>query len=108
MMSKPKHLCCNTCFERIAKGNTSAARLWLDLCSLYIKQNGLFVLRDWSSLQINYLENLGFITTTETGKDEANITVRVNGYTIEDFDQEVFCISEECHDGEETSEEEVL
>jgi len=64
-MSKPG-ICCDRCFECIAKRNVEAAKLWLDLCDIQEGCPGIFGLRtsDFSSLRL--LELLGFILTTDT------------------------------------------
>lgn len=73
-MSKPG-LCCDECFDLIAKRSGQAARLWLDLCEV---QNTctLFGLRMDDNALLQLLEILGFITTTDTIDC---IVVRVHG-----------------------------
>ena len=58
-------LCCDKCFALIAKRNTSAAKLWLDLCEIQLTLNvfGL-LLPEIPGLRL--LEVLDFIATTET------------------------------------------
>lgn len=63
-MSKPG-LCCESCFEIIAKYNTHTAALWLDLCELQL-HSPVFGLWTEECEELRLLEILGFIVTTET------------------------------------------
>lgn len=74
-MSKPG-LCCDSCFGLIARRSTNAARLWLDLCELQIK-SPLFGLRTPDFPNLNLLERLGFIITTDI---PGIIMVKVRGF----------------------------
>jgi len=70
-----KAICCDGCFELIGMRNVYAARLWLDLCNLKVK-NGIFGVKTSDLPEIRMLEVLGFITTTDS---EEHIMIRVNG-----------------------------
>lgn len=85
-MKMTKAVCCHECFERIGLRNVYAAKLWLELCDLKLK-NGMFGLRVLDFPELRMLEVLRFITTTESPQ---HIIVRVNG---EKKDQEgiYFC-----------------
>lgn len=94
-------VCCNQCFESIARKDPMAAHLWLDLCAYFVKLEGLFKLREtrvpWTIPQFRNLEILGFISTAD-GQD--GVIVRVNGYDIiEDGDLclDTFCLDREEH-----------
>lgn len=84
-MSKPG-LCCDSCFGIIAKQDTRAARLWLDLCHLHL-QSSIFGLLMTEDPAIRQLELLGFITTTETPQ---MIIVKVHHFHA-DEDESYFC-----------------
>lgn len=73
-MSNPK-LCCDDCFELIAKRNTTAAKWWLDLCSIQ-DLHSIFGLKILDNEFLQLLEHLRFITTTET---QELIVVKVHG-----------------------------
>lgn len=73
-MSKPG-LCCDECFALIAKRSTPAARWWLDLCHIQ-ETCSIFGLAIPDNQILQLLEQLGFITTTETMN---MIVVKVHG-----------------------------
>ena len=73
-MSKPG-LCCDECFEMLAKRSTAAARMWLDLCDIQ-STCSLFALRIDDNDYMQLLEYLGFITTTDVPN---LIVVKVHG-----------------------------
>ena len=79
-------ICCNECFDLIARKSTISAKLWLDLCDLYIKSN-IFGLRSEDFRELRILELLGFIITTETPDI---ILVKVQGQ-CEDYQGVYFC-----------------
>lgn len=62
-MMKPG-LCCDECFDLLAKRSTVAAKLWLDLCEIQEKCR-IFGLRIEESAHLQLLEHLGFIITTD-------------------------------------------
>lgn len=62
-MSKPG-LCCDQCFELLAKRSTKAARLWIDLCEIQ-STCSIFGLRIEDNPLLQLLEVLQFITTTD-------------------------------------------
>lgn len=63
-MDKPG-VCCGQCFELIARIDTSAAKLWLDLCELRMHSTIFGIITD-DTPDLRLLESLGFILTTET------------------------------------------
>ncbi len=90
-MSKPG-LCCDRCFGMIARQDTRAARLWLDLCTVHNPSSvfGLVIKEDHS---LRLLETLGFITTTET---PLMLIVKVHHFHPDDEDS-YFC-GEKCNE----------
>ena len=74
-MSKPG-LCCDECFSMLAKQDTLAARIWLDLCELHL-HSPIFGLLMEDNESLRLLELLGYITTTDT---EYVIKVKVHGF----------------------------
>jgi len=64
MMTKPG-LCCEKCFEHIAKKNASAATIWLDLCLLQM-QSDVFGIRTQGHKHLRLLELQGYLVTTDT------------------------------------------
>ncbi len=99
-------ICCNQCFENIAKKDTKAARLWLDLCSYRAKVSSNFFLKEWMVPEevpsILNLEILGFISTLDA---KEGVCVRVEGYESMSFCSslscsvciDTFCIEREGH-----------
>jgi hypothetical protein len=85
-------LCCNHCFEEIAKRDTRAARMWLDLCSVYHAVQGVFAIKDIEDRPLRFLERGGFVTSTEDG---SHIAIRVNGYFLDAENNEIFCINKD-------------
>jgi hypothetical protein len=62
-MSKPG-ICCDGCFALIAKKDTKAARLWLDLCEIQV--NAQIMSTEVENGSLKLLEKFGFIVTTDT------------------------------------------
>jgi len=97
-------VCCNQCFQSIAKGNTTAARLWLDSCAFFVKLQGIYLLRETripdTIKYMKYLEELGYITTAD-GLE--GVKVRVNGYDVMEANNdflETFCLQRQEHQSE--------
>ncbi len=63
-MSKPG-LCCDACYDLIAKRSEPAARIWLDLCEVQAR-GSIFGLKIDDNEYFLLLETLGFILTTDT------------------------------------------
>ncbi len=80
-------LCCDTCFEAIGKRNTKAAKLWIDLCSIFIEEEGPFDLIIDDELLLRQVELLGYIITTDNGHF---IGVKVLGFQ-QDAEGVYFC-----------------
>lgn len=91
-MKMTKAICCEHCFHFISKKNQAAGALWLELCDLKIL-HGKFGLHLEDFKELALLEQLGFITTTET---KNLILVRVNCEKY-DADGRFFCGSN-CYD----------
>lgn len=79
---------CSHCFKKIAKKNTMAARMWLDLCDNF---QFICICRQDNKI-IKSLEKQGFIVTTEYNK--INCEISLNGV---DMDENVVCIHPEEH-----------
>ncbi len=77
-MSKPG-LCCEKCFAKIAKRNTKAARIWLNLCEIQ-KTSSVFGIYMPDIPEFRVLEKLGFITSTETNE---MILIKVHGKKVD-------------------------
>lgn len=75
-MSKPG-LCCDRCFELLAKRSTNAAKLWLDLCEIQSTCE-VFGIKLEDNPFFQLLENLEFITTTDL---PSMILIKVHGQT---------------------------
>lgn len=73
-MSKPG-LCCDACYDLIAKRSDLAASLWLELCEIQIRSE-VFGLKTPDSGHMQLLETLGYIITTET---KEYIMIKVQG-----------------------------
>lgn len=58
-------LCCDECYQLIARRSAFAADLWLNLCEVKSRSE-VFGLKLEENAHIQLLENLGYITTTET------------------------------------------
>lgn len=83
-------LCCDDCFEFLAKQDVTAVSLWMELCDI---QNTchIFGLRLEDNPYFQLLEILGFITTTDIEQDM--IVVKVHGKE-DDKQKTIFCRGE--------------
>lgn len=84
-MSNPG-LCCEKCFEMIARNSTGAAKLWLDLCELQLHSE-VFGIKTQDFVTLRLLEVLGFIVTTDTPEV---IVIKVKGQKL-DGSEPYFC-----------------
>ena len=80
--------CCDDCFEKIARENTTAARMWLELCNIYMNTPMFGLTLNHDNDKTRLLEHLGYITTTETPE---MMLVKVHGCR-EMGDEVFFCI----------------
>ncbi len=85
-------ICCSKCLATIAKHNTTAARLWLDLCDVHA--NPIFV-KGQDIPELRVLEHLGFVISTETTE---TLAIRLNGEVRKDGNLDSFCINRGKHD----------
>ena len=70
-------LCCDRCFDSLAKKSTKAAKLWMDLCAIHAQEVGVFGLLNMEdSPHLRAIELERFVTTTETN---IMVTVKVHG-----------------------------
>lgn len=94
-MTSRYYISCPKCLENIAKINTKAAKLWMDLCALKL-QVGDILQFESSSKEINLLENLGYIITTE--KNKSKILLKLKGNFYERTSNDIFCIESCSHE----------
>lgn len=92
-------VCCANCLADIAKRDTAAARLWMDLCVLGLQRGSLLAIRDDEQEHpfvraALLLEQMGFILTTDQAED---IIVRLNGLTLTKQDEPVYCLKQCSH-----------
>lgn len=69
-------MCCDDCFALLARRNTSAAKLWMELCEVQVKSE-VFGLIMEDNAYLALLESLGFIVTTDMPDV---IVVKVQGH----------------------------
>ena len=88
-------ICCESCFENIAKKNTTAAKLWMDLCAMRLQFGEFLEILDTADIpELRALEVLGFIITTDM---KNKIAIQVNGH-FESEGEHCFCLLGGCHD----------
>jgi hypothetical protein len=65
-------VCCEQCFERIAREDPTAARIWLDLCAFQVKYGEVFEYREERVPTIvphtRKLEEMGYMATADGGE----------------------------------------
>jgi hypothetical protein len=94
-MTSKYYISCPKCLENVARIDTRAARLWMDLCALKL-QRGEVLEFDYSSLELDILERLGYIVTTE--KNKSKILLKLKGAFYERTSNDIFCIKNCSHD----------
>jgi hypothetical protein len=82
-------VCCQNCFERIARVDTVSARLWMDFCKWQLECGKVLVFECGDFAEFRILENLGFIVSTEQAD---TISVKVQGHIYTFTDEHFFCI----------------
>lgn len=88
-------VCCEDCFQTLAKMNTKAARLWMDLCALRMATAPIFRISYIEYPELRSLETQGFVVSTE---NHEGITIRVEGYMQTTTGEDFFCVRGGCHD----------
>lgn len=81
-------VCCERCFEDIGKENTAAAKLWMDLCALYLQRGQVVFARTLDFPELRTLELLEFVVTTD---QPDRLLIRIEGYCKTDDGQDFFC-----------------
>lgn len=90
MMEANKYfVCCEQCFESICRESTRAAKLWMDYCAHQLSVGQIVELEDRDSPEIQKLETMGFIVSTET---DTRLLVRVNGHISTLDGEHYFCV----------------
>lgn len=85
-------ICCEKCFKVIGKKNTTAARLWMDLCTIYLEHRKVIETPASYVKELRILENLGYILTTD--QDET-ILIKVLGHLVSQSGVHCFCTQED-------------
>ena len=86
MKMSESQLCCDKCFDVIAKQDTNCARLWVHLCDLQNVSGGAFALKTTDFAQLRTLELMRFIVTNEV-PDWIWVKVR----TAKEKEESYFC-----------------
>lgn len=93
MNDQKKAVCCEKCLRKISLYvSPQAGKLWLNLCDIWVNR-GPFMLADRDPMQnheMKYLEQQGYILTTEQGDDAVVLQVKVTGVRS-DADGIYFC-----------------
>lgn len=82
-------ICCETCFEKIGKRNTAAARLWMDFCVAHKQKAGMIKVVSGDVPEVRVLELLGFITSTDK---PGHLIVDVKGHLLTDDGNDFYCL----------------
>lgn len=80
----------------IGKTNTSAAKIWMDLCALQEKHGPRVPIKGNGFSELAVLEKMGFIVTTET---DGYVVVKVQGGELDEDCETFYCINRNEHDG---------
>lgn len=81
---------CELCFESIARLNVRASRLWIALCGDTAHGKHLIDFQSVNETEVNLLERMGFILSSEIDMKSTKIIVRGTEDTY-------FCINEYEH-----------
>lgn len=94
-------VCCNRCFEEIARESGKGAAVWLELCAYASKHGRVIKFREWripdSAKTFRMLESKGFIASADG--DDA-VRLRINGYLTIETEKgpiDTYCIKREEH-----------
>lgn len=87
--------CCEDCFDTIAQRNTTAAKLWMDLCAMRLCTSEVFALKTEDFPELRILEVLGYVVSSET---DQYIKIKMQGYYKNSDDVDLFCVKEGYHD----------
>jgi len=82
-------ICCEQCFETICRKNTRAGKVWMDICAMHMSIGEIFLIENTESQELKYLENLGFLISTDTNN---GILLRIKGHIFTDDGQDFFCL----------------
>ncbi len=82
------YICCDECFDTVARRNTTAAMLWMDLCKISSRQGEVLYLEVQDFSELRTLEKLGFIVSTEMNNF---LAVKVKGKHLAEDGEDLFC-----------------
>lgn len=85
-------VCCERCFETIAKKSTTAAKLWLDLCAIKLAIGEIVSFRGQDFAALRSLEIMGYICSTERLD---HILIKIHGHRTTENGQDFFCLDED-------------
>jgi len=96
------YMCCNQCFENLAKKDTTAAKLWIDLCAYACKLGvfGFVEARTHHSINpLRTLESMGYLKSAD-GLDM--VKMRMMGHQVVEIQEtgallNTFCMCREEH-----------
>ena len=86
-------ICCERCFESIALISPRAAKLWMDFCAYHLEL-GIVALDEKKLPEVELLESLGFLLTTDT--DDLTL-IRVEGEMKTEEGEPFFCKNNGLH-----------
>ncbi len=89
MMESDYSRCCDSCFDEIAKVDSSAANIWMQLCCIQ-SDNVDFIELYYDFPELRTLEKTGYVLSTERG---SSICVKLLGWR--DNQEPYFCIKED-------------
>lgn len=98
-------ICCSECFEHIARKDSAAARLWLDLCDYFVKFSGNFKLREHNvPATIQHFKSLESLRFLDTLDGPESVVIRMNGHEVlesgeQGINLDTFCIDRHQHVG---------
>lgn len=87
-------ICCQSCFDDIAKKSTTSARLWMDFCAARMENQMPLQLKGPDCPQIRILEQMGFLISTDR---KNSISIKVNGYMNTEDGEHYFCLKQGNH-----------
>lgn len=92
-MMANKIVCCEKCFEYVAKQSTNAARLWLDLCALWYTKGQVLTVRTHDFPELRTLEQMNFLMSTDQPQ---HILIKIFGLQKDHLDGiDYFCVGKD-------------
>ena len=95
-MTSKYYMCCEKCFEKIARLHGNAARLLMDLCALRLSRGEYVKVRAVDMPELRLLEIEGYVCSIES--PPTHLIINIRGHYINEDGLDSFCLERGSHE----------